>query len=225
MIDDEVIKVIVITSTSGSVMKKLLDVPYFKNSIYYVVSDRPCGAIDVAISAGIPVKLYEAKDGLAFSNFLYNEFREDLPDLFVSFYTRLFKGDFLNLAKNKLINLHPSILPSCPGINGFGDTIKAGSTFIGSTIHLVDEGMDTGFPIIQAARPFNPSKSIDENRHQVFIQQCKMLLQVIKWTEEKRIIFDNDNHPFVLNANYDISEFSPNLDFYMARDFFIPFTS
>ena len=213
-------KIIIIASTSGSVMSKLLNVPYFKSTISCVVSDRECGAIDVAVSHGISTKIFETTDGLEFSDFLVKEFQNDLPDLFVSFYTRLFKGIFLEVAKNKLINLHPSILPACSGRNGFGDTIKSGSKFIGSTIHFVDEGMDTGFPIIQAAIPFNPNNTLEENRHLVFIQQCKMLLQVIKWAEDNRIIFDKNNRPAILNANYEMNEYAPNLDFETAKNFY-----
>jgi phosphoribosylglycinamide formyltransferase-1 len=132
--------------------------------------------------------------------------------LFISFYTRIFRGRFLSLAKNRLFNAHPSILPACPGRNGFEDTLKARAKFVGATIHLVDSGIDSGAPIIQSAAPFNPRKTIEENRHIVFVQQCKMVLQVIKWAEEERILFLEDGSVEIKNANYEAGEFAPNME-------------
>lgn len=213
------INCVVVASTSGGVISKLLEVPYFKERVRCVVSDRHCGAIDVANTFGIPIIIHATNDSLEFSNFLLAEFQNNKPDMFVSFYTRLFKGDFLSFAKRKLINLHPSILPACAGQNGFGDTIKSGSKFIGATIHLVDEGVDTGFPIIQSAAPIDPNKPVSESRHRVFVQQCKMLLQVIKWEEDNRILFDENGRPTISEALYSIGEFSPNLDLDIAIEF------
>ncbi|MDA1381029.1 formyltransferase family protein [Plesiomonas shigelloides subsp. oncorhynchi] len=73
--------------------------------------------------------------------------------LFISFYTRLLSDVFLKAHPHRVINFHPSILPACPGMDGFGDTLKSGALFIGSTVHFIDEGMDTGKPILQAAFP------------------------------------------------------------------------
>ena len=44
----------------------------------------------------------------------------------------------------QVINFHPSILPACPGMNGFEDTIESGAMHVGSTVHFVDTGIDTG---------------------------------------------------------------------------------
>lgn len=203
---------IVITSTSGGVLSTLLNNPYFKNRIRCVVSDRDCGAIEIAAQFNIPYTVYKTSDNLEFSDFLLNEYRDKEPDLFVAFYTRLFCGEFLHFSERKLVNVHTSILPACPGMRGFENTIKSNSKFIGATIHLVDEGIDTGSPIIQAAAPYNPNKTLEDNRHTVFVQQCKMLLQLIKYVEEDRLEYDHLGRPFVRNAQYKIGEFSPNLD-------------
>jgi phosphoribosylglycinamide formyltransferase-1 len=203
---------IVIASTGGSVLAALMHNPYFRKRIRCVVSDRNCGAIEIAAKFNIPFKIYKISDDLAFSNLLLSEYRDKAPDLFVSFYTRLFCGEFLKFAKRRLVNIHPSILPACPGLDGFGDTIRSNAKFIGATIHLVDEGIDTGTPIIQAAAPYNPNKTLQDNRHTVFVQQCKMLLQLIKYVEENRLEFDQLGQPLVRGAKYEIGEFSPNLD-------------
>lgn len=206
------IKIVVIISTGGGVLAALLKNNFAKNKIVEVVSDRDCGAIAVANTNSIPNFVLQTNDSLAFSNFLLDRYKHATIDLFVSFYTKLIKGDFLTFANNKLINLHPSLLPACPGMNGFEDTVKSRAKFIGSTIHFIDSGIDTGAPIIQAAIPFDPKLSIADNRHKIFIQQYKMLLQTIRWLEEERLQIDSDGNPFVMNASYNVDEFSPNLD-------------
>ncbi|MDT4291373.1 formyltransferase family protein [Methylomonas sp. MO1] len=213
------INIVIISSTNGGVLSNLLENTYFRERIRHVVSDRRCGAIEIAKNFGIPTKVFESKSASKFSNSLLEEYKSNQPDLYISFYTKLFKGEFLSASRNRLINLHPSILPACRGLDGFGDTIKSGSKFIGATIHFVNEGIDTGYPLIQSATPFNPEKSIAENRHRIFIQQCKMLLQVLRWWEENRIQFSDEGYPKIINCSYHVGEFSPNLDFDEAMKF------
>lgn len=203
---------VVISSTGGSVLRALLADDFFRERICCVVSDRQCGAIDVALNYGVATKIYNTKSDADFSEFLLSEFIDAPPDLFVSFYTRLFRGRFLDFSRRRLVNMHPSILPAFPGRDGFGDSIKYGVKFVGATIHLVDEGMDTGLPIIQAAIPCDPHKKTAEVRHLVFQQQCKMLLQLIKWVDQGRMIFDERGLPLIVDAKYEVGEFSPNLD-------------
>ena len=215
-------KVVIIISTNGGVLSQLLKIKYFKERVHEVISDRECNAIKIADKAGINTKILKSLDGNEFSNKIMQYLNVSNIDLFISFYTKIFNKNFIESAKNKIINLHPSILPSCPGSDGFGDTIKSGSRFVGSTIHFVDEGIDTGKPIIQSAVPLNLNKSIEEMRHAIFNDQCKTLLQVIKWFEDKRIVLNN-NSIVIDKAEYDHGIYSPKLDFEDAIKLDIPY--
>jgi phosphoribosylglycinamide formyltransferase-1 len=215
------VNVVAIASTAGSVLGALLKNPYFRARIRHVVSDRHCGAIEVARAFGVDTTVHETRDGREFSDFLHATWQGNPPDLFISFYTRLFRGEFLRFAEGKLINVHPSILPACPGLDGFGDTLKAQSRFVGSTVHFVGAGMDTGAPIIQAAAPHDPAKSTGENRHRVFIQQCKMVLQVFKYVQERRLSL-REGRVVIDGVRYDTGEFAPNLDDDLDWDHGIP---
>lgn len=205
-------KLIILASTNGSVLRHLLSNGFLLDKIELVISDRECGAIELAKEYDIDFEIFKSKSGIEFSDFLLRKYPKNDKQLFVSFYTRLLNGPFLDVHKYRIINLHPSILPACSGMDGFGDTLKSGSKFIGSTIHFVDAGMDTGLPIIQGALPYNPTLSVAENRHKIFIQQSKMLVQVVDWFYQKRIEISNDASIEVSNAKYEISEFVPNLD-------------
>jgi phosphoribosylglycinamide formyltransferase 1 len=216
------IRIVIIASTSGGVISQLLPLPYFHERIACVVADRQCGAIDVATKFDVPSIVIPSNDGLEFSNALSDRFLTDEIDLFVSFYKKMFRGSFLEQAHGRLVNLHPSILPACPGKDGFGDTLRSGAKFIGATIHYVDQGLDTGCPIIQSACAYNPNDSIEKNRHKVFVHQCKMLLQVIRWCEQDRLRIDKNGYSYVRNAIYESGQFSPSIDFSEAEFFDVP---
>lgn len=217
------IRVAIISSTMGSVMSSLLPLPYFSQRIACLITDRECGALDVASRFDIPSTVIATRDSLEFSDALADRFEHEHIDLFISFYKRLFKGRFLEQARGRLINLHPSILPACPGRDGFGDTVRAGARFIGATVHYVDHDLDTGCPIIQSACPYNPYQSVYENRHKVFVHQCKMLLQVLDWCEQDRLHYDSEGRCHIRNATYRIGEFAPALEHHEAIRLHIPF--
>jgi len=204
-------KVAVIGSTNGSVLRKILELEYISSKICHIFTDRECGLIEIARDFDIKYTLIEEKNSLVFSNQLCENNAIDKFDLVISFFTKLFKGKILSILNNKLINLHPSILPSFPGMHGFEDTVKSGSCFFGSTIHFVDEGIDTGMPIIQTCRPFNYQIAVAENRNLLFQDQCKSLVQVIFWFEKDRIRI-KDTRIEIEEANFDQSVFSPSLD-------------
>lgn len=207
-------KIIVIASTGGGILSKVLSVPSVRESIAMVVSDRQCGALNVAERFKIPNLILESKTGVEFCEKLIDRFDEKSFDSVISFYTRLLSSSFLSKFDGKVLNMHPSVLPACPGLDGFGDTVKSGSKFIGATLHFVDEGVDTGKPLMQSIYPYLPNKTVEENRHRVFVQQCKMFIQFVEWLNSGRIAEEQVN-----DAHYEFSEFIPNLDSEIAKSF------
>ncbi|WP_407660378.1 phosphoribosylglycinamide formyltransferase [Kaistia algarum] len=192
--------------------------PYVRERIAIVVSDRECGATQFAAQIGHETQIVPHRGGELFSDAVLDLLVASQIDLAISFYTRLFRGRLLDAYEGRLVNFHPSILPAAAGTDGFGDTIRSGSRFIGSTVHLVDAGIDTGLPVLQAAVPNDPSVSLVRRRHIVFLQQCKSLVQIVRWYEEGRVRSDG-GQVLVDGARYEPSEFSPNLDFAEALEF------
>lgn len=203
-------KIVFICSTNASVFKQALQTHLLDNFDIEFVSDCDCGSIEFAKEQGYPYRVLKALNGKDFSSMLANAYGND-DILFISFYTRLLTSPFIEKQAGNLINFHPSILPACPGMDGFGDTIKSGAIFIGSTVHFIDSGVDTGYPILQAAFPKKPNIEIENIRHRVFLQQVISLIQVITWFN-LGLIRIGENHLIVLDVEYKLSEFSPNLD-------------
>jgi len=76
-------------------------------------------------------------------------------------YMRILTPYFVRKYKNKMINIHPALLPSFPGTDGYGDTWRYGCKVGGLTVHFVDEGVDTGPIIIQKCNPVKENDTLE----------------------------------------------------------------
>ncbi len=205
-----------VASTGGGVANVLLARPSFARHVVAVVSDRRCGALEVARRHGVPAVPLEERAGAAFSDRLCAWLRAHDVDWVVSFYTKLFRGALLDAYRDRILNLHPSLLPSFKGLHGFEDACRAGARFVGTTIHLVDARMDSGAIVLQSVTPRDPDRDPAALRHLLFRQQCRGLLQVVRWIADDRLVVEG---PVVRirGARFDDAEFSPALDDPEAR--------
>ena len=206
---------VIVASTQGSVMNELLKNSFFRRQIHSVVSDRLCPAVERAQAHGVQTMNFSESDKHRFCDKLLIYLHENWIDYVISFFTKLFVGDLLNAYEDRIINLHPALLPAFKGMDGFGDGIRYGVRYLGSTIHFVDEHMDEGKIIMQTICPLDPSQEISTMRHRIFRQQCKSLLQVVKWLTEDRIKVESKK-VLIEGAVYVDFEYSPNLDFHEA---------
>lgn len=166
----------VITSTRASVLKKV-----------YELTSRHEFSIDLMITSGLSeVKNFCEKScieyiALDLKKFKSNEILKTLEnhriDYVYLFFTRLLRGRILSAYASRLINFHPSLLPSYKGLGAFERSMSAGELFVGNTVHCVDRGMDTGPKILQSVVSTS-LKSNETIRHEIFAQQCASLLEV-----------------------------------------------
>jgi len=80
-------------------------------------------------------------------------------------YMRLVGPEFVEAFRNRIVNIHPALLPSFPGTSGVADALAYGVKVTGVTVHFVDEGLDTGPIIVQDTVPVLPGDD-DEKLHQ-----------------------------------------------------------
>ena len=119
-----------------------------------VGSDKPgAPAIERARAARIPVGLFpredfgdrEARDA-AMADWI----EERGADLIVlAGYMQLLSGAFVERFRNRIVNVHPALLPAFPGLDAIGQALAAGANVTGVSVHFVDEGVDTGPVILQ----------------------------------------------------------------------------
>ncbi len=121
-----------------------------------VVSDRPqCYALERARAAGIPVFAFDPKaypDKAAYEREILAALRErDVTWIALAGYMRIIGPTLLKPYGGRIVNVHPSLLPRFAGKDAIGQALRAGASETGVTVHLVDEGIDTG-PILAQER-------------------------------------------------------------------------
>ena len=102
-------------------------------------------------------------------------------------YMRLLTSVFLREVGCPVINLHPAILPSFPGVHGGADALAWGVKLTGPTVHFVEEAMDSGPPIIQAAVPVKSEDSEDSLMQRIHAMEHRIYPQAVQWFAEGRI--------------------------------------
>ena len=90
-------------------------------------------------------------------------------------FMRILKGDFLRAFEQKVINIHPSLLPAFPGLEAWKQAHEYGVRVSGCTVHLVDHGIDTGsilaqgvVPVIESDTPESLHRRIQEEEHKLY---------------------------------------------------------
>lgn len=172
------IKIAVFASGYGSNLQALIDAirqGKLHASIELVVVDRPGAyAVTRAEAAGIPTLVFNPRDFAtksAYEELIAAKLGElDVEYLVLAGYMRLIGPTLLTKYPQRIINIHPSLLPLFPGKDGIGQALKAGAQETGVTIHYVDEGMDTGPIIAQEQiiiRPGEERGSLERRIHQI----------------------------------------------------------
>ena len=142
-------KVVILASGSGTLARAIFTAE--KNyEVAALVCDQPSAkVIDIANEFGIKVELLElGQDRAIWNQELLKLVSNYQPDLVVSAgFMRILAPQFVTTFKT--INSHPSLLPLFPGAHAVRDALAAGAVETGTTIHWVDEGVDTGKVIAQ----------------------------------------------------------------------------
>jgi len=166
-------RLVVLASGSGSTLQAVLDAtadPAFDARVVAVGTDRPgTGAQARAQAAGIPtwtIRLQDASDRSAFDAQVADAIAAQQPDLVVlAGYLKVLGPAVVR--RFRIVNTHPSLLPSFPGAHAIRDTLAYGVLVSGCTVHLVDEGVDTGPVLAQASVPVQQGDTEDSLRERI----------------------------------------------------------
>lgn len=106
-------------------------------------------------------------------------------------YMRLLTPVFIEPFKNRIINIHPSLLPAFPGKNAQAQAIAKGVKIAGCTCHFIDEGTDTGPIIMQAAIQVHQNDTVESLSQKILIEEHKILAKSIKLFCNDRLSVQN----------------------------------
>ncbi|NLC07588.1 MAG: phosphoribosylglycinamide formyltransferase [Syntrophomonadaceae bacterium] len=185
--DKSLLRLAVLASGRGSNLQAIID--SIKNStlaakVVVVISDNPEAlALERARQEGIPaVSLppaeYRTKD--EYEQRLVEVCEDSQADLVVlAGYMRMLGRTFLKRFPNRVVNIHPSLLPSFPGLHAQRQAIEYGVRFSGCTVHFVDEGMDTGPIILQAVVPVHSNDTEETLAERILVQEHQLYPQAL----------------------------------------------
>jgi phosphoribosylglycinamide formyltransferase 1 len=108
-------------------------------------------------------------------------------------YMQLLSSEFVARFRNRVINVHPALLPAFPGIDAVQQAIDHGSKITGVTVHFVDEGVDSGPIIMQRPVPIAPSRDWDETEKAIHATEHALLPETIRLIAAGRVSIDRSN--------------------------------
>lgn len=187
---DDKLKLAVLASGRGSNFQALIDAceaGRLDARIVLLLTDNPAaGAIERAKKHGVPHRVIERREYRS-----RGEFDSALADavdgagadlVCLAGFMRILSPKFLSRMGGWVINIHPALLPSFPGLDAQKQALDAGVRITGATVHFVDEGVDTGPIIIQAAVPVEPGDTVEilsarilEKEHEIYPEAVRMI--------------------------------------------------
>jgi phosphoribosylglycinamide formyltransferase-1 len=102
-------------------------------------------------------------------------------------FMRIVTPVLLEAFPDRVVNVHPSLLPAFPGLEAQRQALEAGAAVAGCTVHLVDGGMDTGPILAQAAVPVHGTDDVEALRARILAEEHRLLPEVLQWFVEERV--------------------------------------
>lgn len=179
------LKIVALASGSGTLIQALIDgLDPAKVELLAVGADRDCTALERAEKAGVrTIKVeYTPKvtDRAQWNQDLIAALDSFDADLIVSAgFMRIIGEDVVNHFPGRIINTHPALLPSFPGAHAVVDALAYGAKVTGSTVHVVDAGVDSGPIVAQEAVIVEARDTVDSLHERIKQVERRLLVQVL----------------------------------------------
>jgi len=191
--------IVILISGRGSNMEALIaarDAGNLPVNIAAVISNRPdAKGLETAMKAGIATHYIDHKAFAgreAFDAALAECIDGFAPDLVVlAGFMRILSEGFVRHYEGRLMNIHPSLLPSFPGLHTHQRALEEGVRIHGCTVHFVTPTLDHGPVIIQAAVPVLDADDEDALAARILVQEHKIYPQAVRWFAEDRLRLEN----------------------------------
>jgi phosphoribosylglycinamide formyltransferase-1 len=189
------LKIGVLVSGSGSNLQSIIDnikSGNIKSKIAVIISNSPAAySLERAKKHGIPSEVVDHKDYLTRESFdakLVEVLRKYDVDLVVmAGFMRVITSVLINAFPMRIMNIHPALLPSFPGLHVQKKALDYGCKFAGCTVHFADSGVDTGPIIIQGIVPILDGDEEDSLSKRILTVEHKIYPAAIKLYEDGRL--------------------------------------
>ena len=201
------LKIAILASGSGTNAQSMIDKAaqgVLDIDIRLIAGNRPGAKVfERAEKAGIPHVYIDHKafaDRESFDREMVAAIKASGAEYVVlAGYMRLLTSTFLQAFPGRVINIHPAILPSFPGAHGGPDAQAYGVKITGCTVHFVEELVDSGPVIIQAAVPANAGEELDDLMNRIHPLEHRIYPQALQWLAEGRLK-KASSHPVHIRA-------------------------
>ncbi|HWB88872.1 MAG TPA: phosphoribosylglycinamide formyltransferase [Acidimicrobiia bacterium] len=182
-----------LASGSGTNLQALLDNAVIRSHISIVVSDRPgAGALERAERAGIATTVVpwsEFPDRDRFSMALGDVIEDSgAKGVVLAGFMRILSPGFVGRFSERILNVHPSLLPAFPGANAVAATLEHGAKVTGVTVHVVDEGVDSGPIVAQVPVEVLPGDTVESLHARIKAQEHLIYPRIVAAFVEGRLV-------------------------------------
>jgi len=198
-------RIVVLASGSGTNLQAILDRLHGRDGVRVVgVGSDKVGAraLERAREAGVetasfPSDAYEGREARDEALARWIELLE--ADLVVlAGYMQLLSPGFVARFGNRIVNVHPALLPDFPGLDAIGQALEAEVETTGVTVHFVDEGVDTGPVIVQQEVPVPASRDRDELEEAIHAAEHELYPEAIRMIARGMVRIDADDPRVVI---------------------------
>jgi len=193
-------RVAVLASGTGTNLQAILDQVHGRDGIEVacVASNKPSAlALRRAADAGIETGVVEREEfggreqrDAAMADWLE---QRDLGLVVLAGYMELLSASFVARFRDRMINVHPALLPSFPGLDAIEQALDHGVKVTGVTVHFVDEGVDSGPILLQQAVPVPADRDREALEEEIHRVEHELLPEAIRLIAAGRVSFDPAN--------------------------------
>jgi len=162
-----------------------------------VISNKPSAkGLKIAMKLGVQTEIVESK-GFQGTRWEYDQkiihvlSKYDITPknslICLAGFMRILSPKFIKKFKNRMLNIHPSILPAFPGLDAQRQAIESGVSHSGCTVHFVDEGVDTGPIIVQETVKIKNDDTEETLSKRILTKEHKAYVKAVKLIAEKKI--------------------------------------
>ena len=192
------LRIAVFASGQGSNFQAIVDAVQEKKldaSIELLVCDKPLAPVIArAEQAGVEAFVFKPKDYAsreAYEQEILAIMQQKQVDLVVlAGYIRIITSVLVEPFYGRMLNVHPSMLPSFPGVNALGQALDYGVKVTGVTVHYVDGGLDSGPIVAQRAVAIEAGDTEESLAARIHTIEQELYPQVIQWVAEGRVKLD-----------------------------------
>lgn len=199
----------VLCSGRGSNLQAILDAcadGSLPAQVKVVISNKPdAQALTRAAAAGIPSVVVDKQDyphRLDYDTRLLEILTHAGVEVVVlAGFMRLLSPVLLDPFQDRILNVHPALLPSFAGLDAQQQTLDRRVTIAGCTVHLVDEGMDTGPIVAQAAVPVLPGDDRERLAARILRQEHRLMVEVLRWMAAGLVRTERDGQKVTVHVD------------------------